>query len=69
MRVLFTKNHHVPAGERSRQMYKRGREYEVSDEFGKSAIEAKSAKAVGEARSSRKNVVSSAPAHTKGSDS
>ncbi len=46
MRVHFTKNHHVQTGERSRRMYKRGREYEVVDEVGKAAVEAKRAKAV-----------------------
>jgi hypothetical protein len=54
MRVIFTKNHHVHTGERSRRMYKRGREYEVSDEVGKSAIEAKRAKAVTDQSQSQK---------------
>ncbi len=46
MRVQFTKNHHVQTGERSRRMYKRGGEYEVADDIGKSAIDAKRAKVV-----------------------
>lgn len=50
MRVLFTKNHHVPAGERSRRMYKRDHEYEVPDEIGKAAVETKCAKPAPEKR-------------------
>jgi hypothetical protein len=41
MRVLFKRNYHVPTGERSRLMYKRGYEYEVTDDLGKAAIQAK----------------------------
>lgn len=46
MRVLFTKNHHVETGERSRQMYKRGHEYDVADDVAKAAIDAKRARPV-----------------------
>jgi hypothetical protein len=46
VRILFTKNYHVPIGDRRRRMYKRGREYDVTDDIGKAAVEAKRAKAV-----------------------
>jgi hypothetical protein len=62
MRVIFTKNHHVQVGARSRRMYKRGSEYEVADEVGRAAIGTKSAKAVAEAEAaSRRPAARSAP--------
>lgn len=48
MRILFTKNYHVQTGERSRLMYKRGREYDLPDDIANAALEAKCAKAVTE---------------------
>jgi hypothetical protein len=55
MRVLFTKNHHVPVAERSRRMYKRGREYEIAEDTGKEAIDTRRAKAVAEVRNDGKS--------------